>query len=55
LQKDIVENLVMLKHEAAGEIETEINRLVGQQEDGRAPDGRLRALLGVKRLWEQAE
>jgi HEAT repeat protein len=54
LQKDIVENLVMLKHEAAGEIEEEIARRLEQREDVRPLDVRLRALVTVKRRWEQA-
>jgi hypothetical protein len=54
LRKDIEENLVALKREAAGEIETEIARRLELPEDVRALDTRLRALLRVKRRWEQA-
>jgi hypothetical protein len=54
LGKDIEENLVALKREAAGEIEEEIARRLEQPEDVRALDMRLRALLRVKRRWERA-
>ena len=54
LGKDIEENLVALKREAAGEIEEEIARRLEQPEDVRALDTRLRALLRVKRRWERA-
>jgi hypothetical protein len=53
LRKDIEKNLVFLKLEAAGEIEKEIAQRLGQPEDVRARDVRLRALLRVKRRWEQ--
>ena len=54
LRKDIEENLVTLKPEAAGQIEAEIARRLEQPEDVRGLDMRLRALLRVKRRWEQA-
>ena len=53
LWRDILENLVALEREAAGEIEVEIARRLEQREDVRAVDRRLRALLWVKRRWEQ--
>jgi len=54
LGEDIEKNLVALKLEAASEIEKEITRRLEQPEDVRAQDVRLRALLRVKRRWEQA-
>ena len=51
LAKDIEENLVALKREAAGEIAAEIARRLEQPEDIRAVDSGLRALLRVKRRW----
>jgi len=54
LRADIVESLVNLKQEAAGEIEAEITRRLKQPEDLRAQDMCLRALLRVKMRWEQA-
>lgn len=54
LGKDIEKRLVALKREAAGEIEKEIARRLEHPEDVRAQDIRLRALLRIKRRWEQA-
>lgn len=54
LRKDIEDILVALKHEAAGEIEEEIARRLEQPEDLRWQDTHLRALLRVKRRWQQA-
>lgn len=54
LGKDIEKCLVALKREAAGEIEKEIARRLEHPEDVRAQDIRLRALLRIKRRWEQA-
>jgi hypothetical protein len=52
LRKDIEENLVALKREAAGEIEMEIARRLKEPAEVHASDVRLRALLRVKRHWE---
>jgi hypothetical protein len=54
LRQDIEGNLVTLKREAAGEIEEEIARRLEQRKEVRALDVPLRALLRVKRRWEQA-
>jgi hypothetical protein len=43
-----------LENEAAGEIDKEIARRLDQPEDVRALDVPLKALLRVKRRWEQA-
>jgi hypothetical protein len=54
LLADIEETLVTLKSEAAGEVEKEIARRLKPREDDRVIDMRLRALLRVKKRWEQA-
>jgi len=54
LRKDIEENLVALKREAAGQIEEEIVQRLEQSEEVRTHDVRLRALLRVKHRWERA-
>lgn len=54
LRQDIEESLILLEHEAAGEIDKEIARRLDQPEDIRTLDVPLKALLRVKRRWEQA-
>jgi hypothetical protein len=54
LRQDIEESLILLENEAAVEIDKEIARRLEQPEDLRALDVPLKALLRVKRRWEQA-
>ncbi len=54
LRKDLEDILVALKREAAAEIEEEIARRLEQPEDLRGQDKHLRALLRVKRRWQEA-
>jgi hypothetical protein len=54
LKQDIEESLLALQDEAAGEIDQEIARRLDQPENVRTLDARLKALLRVKRRWEQA-
>jgi hypothetical protein len=53
LQEDIENILVALQDEAAGKIEEEIAERIGQPEEVRRLDARLRALLRVKRRFER--
>ncbi len=53
LQEDVADMLVALEKESAEEIENEIARRTGQPENIAAVDGRLHALLRVKRRFKK--
>ncbi len=54
LRQDIEESLLSLQDDAAGEIDKEIAERLNQPEEVRTFDMPLKALLRVKRRWEQA-
>jgi hypothetical protein len=54
LRLDIEKSLLLLKSEAADEVDKEIAQRLDQPEDVRILDTRLKALLRVKQRWDQA-